>query len=326
MADTTGHGPGGGTRWNTAEPSEPTGSPERAASAGPAEPAPSPESARPPRPHGPLGPPEPVEPRRPARSAGPAGTVRGALLSLAVDLLLPLVVYYAARALGAGQAPALLLSGAPPALRLLAGAVRYRRIDGLDLFFTALLATAALVSVIGGGPRVLLFKNAVLPLAVGGWALGTVFTSRPLAYQLGQRLHTASAARARDRLWQRSAPFRHGLRVLTLVWGAEQFLDGALGSLAAATLPTDTVPLLDRAVSFTLLGLTAVITAGYARRFRLRHALPLFGAPAPVSAPGGTPGPPASATAGPAPEPTAPGGTADSGPRPPRRAPYGGVG
>ncbi|MFF5532212.1 VC0807 family protein [Streptomyces cinerochromogenes] len=243
---------------------------------------------KPPEPPDPPGPPKPRPPK-------PPGAARGALLSLAVDILLPLLVYYAARALGAGQAPALLLSGAPPALRLVAGAVRHRRVDGVDLFLTVLLATAALVSLIGGGPRVLLFKNAALSLAVGGWALATAFTGRPLAFQLGQRLHQGSVARARSGFWRDSAPFRHGLRVLTLLWGAEQLLDGALSTLAAATLPTDTVPLFDRVLSLLLLGLTAGATAVYARRFRIRHALPLFGAPAsapapaPVTAPGATP-------------------------------------
>ncbi|MEV4336716.1 VC0807 family protein [Streptomyces sp. NPDC049590] len=206
------------------------------------------------------------------------------MLSLAGDILLPLLVYYTARACGADQVPALLLSGALPALRLLAGTVRHRRVDGVDLFLTALLVTAALVSLIGGGPRVLLFKNAALSLAVGAWALATAFTRRPLAFHLGQRLHRGDAARARDRIWQGSAAFRRGLRVLTLVWGAEQLLDGGVGALAAATLPPDTVPLLDRAVSLALLALAAVTTAGYARRFRRRHTLPLFGTPASVTA------------------------------------------
>ncbi|CAM5249606.1 MULTISPECIES: VC0807 family protein [Streptomyces] len=223
--------------------------------------------------------------------AGPSGTARGPLLSLAVDLVLPLLVYYVTRALGAGQASALLLSGAPPALRLLAGAARHRRVDGVDLFFTVLLAAAALVSLIGGGPRVLLFKNAALSLAVGGWALGTAFTGRPLAFQVGQRLHPGGTARARDRIWQDSAPFRRALRVLTALWGAEQLLDGALGSAAAATLPTDTVPLLDRALSLLLLGLTAGATAVYTRRFRIRHTLPLFGTPAPATVHRGSPSP-----------------------------------
>ncbi|GAA2729272.1 VC0807 family protein [Streptomyces nogalater] len=240
---------------------------------------------------GPIGAGEPPDrtnrsgPLEPPGRPRPPGTLRGPLLALAVDILLPLLVYYAARALGADQAPALLLSGAPPALRLLADAVRHRRIDGVDLFLTVLLAAAALVSLIGGGPRVLLFKNAALPLAVGAWALGTAFTQRPLAFQLGQRLHRGDAARARAGLWQDSAPFRRGLRVLTLLWGAEQFLDGGAGALAAATLPPDTVPLLDRAVSLVLLALAAGTTAGYTRRFRRRHALPLFGAPAPATAP-----------------------------------------
>ncbi|MGW2418562.1 VC0807 family protein [Streptomyces sp. NPDC001709] len=211
-------------------------------------------------------------PRRGAAAYGP-------LLTVAADILLPLLVYYAARALGTGQGPALLLSGAPPALRLVSGAVRQRRIDGVDLFFTVLLAVAALVSLIGGGPRVLLFKDAALSLAVGAWVLGTGCTGRPLAFQLGQRLHRGPAALARAGLWEDSAEFRQALRVLTLGWGTEQLLDGGLGTLAAATLPTDTVPLLTRVLSLLLLTMTAAATAVYARRFRTRHGHPLLGAP-----------------------------------------------
>ncbi|WP_234384471.1 VC0807 family protein [Streptomyces sp. MMG1121] len=217
-----------------------------------------------------------VSARGGVRAVGPG---HGPGLGIAVDIVVPLLVYYAVRALGAGQGAALLLSGAPPALRLLSGAIRHRRIDGVDLFFTVLLGAAALVSVIGGGPRVLLFKDPVLSLVVGCWVLGTGFTRRPLAFQLGQRLHREPAARARAGLWQDCAEFRRALRFLTLAWGAEQLLDGGLGTLAAATLPTDTVPLFTRVVSLSLLALTAVATAAYARHFRARHGLPLLGAP-----------------------------------------------
>jgi hypothetical protein len=69
------------------------------------------------------------------------------------------------------------------------------------------------------------------------------------------------------------------LRVLTVLWGAEQLLDGSLGTLAAATLPTDAVPLLTRVLSLLLLALTVAATAAGARRFRARHGVPLFGTP-----------------------------------------------
>ncbi|MEU7558535.1 VC0807 family protein [Streptomyces eurythermus] len=297
MAERTGRGDQRGTTGR------PTGTAGAISTAEPIETARPPKQSTPPQPPQPPGsaesskslrPPDP----RPRGSVGstpqgllgsgpprPPGALRGPLLSLAVDILLPLLVYYGARALGADQGPALLLGGAPPALRLLAGAVRHRRVDGVDLFLTVLLVAAALVSLVGGGPRVLLFKNAALSLAVAAWALGTAFTRRPLAFQLGQRMHRGESVRARSGLWRNSAPFRRGQRALTLLWGAEQFLDGGVGALAAATLPPDTVPLLDRAVSLALLTLAAGITAGYARRFRIRHALPLFGAPAPATAP-----------------------------------------
>ncbi|WP_256725667.1 VC0807 family protein [Streptomyces sp. IMTB 2501] len=209
---------------------------------------------------------------------GKGGAAYGPLLSTAVDIVLPLLVYYAARALGIGQGPALLLGGAPPALRLMTGAVRRRRIDGVDLFFTVLLAAAALATLIGGSTRILLFKDAALSLVVGAWVLGTGFTDRPLAFQLSQRLHRGPAALARARTWRGSADLRRGLRVLTVVWGAEQLLDGAFGTLAAATLPTGIVPLLTRVLSLLLLTLTAAATAAYARRFRSRYGVRLFGA------------------------------------------------
>ncbi|MEU4037225.1 VC0807 family protein [Streptomyces collinus] len=216
---------------------------------------------------------------RPAAADAPAVRGRGPLVSLAVDILLPLVVYYAARALGAGQTAALLLSGAPPALRMVTGALGRRRIDGVDLFLTVLLAAAATASAMGGGTRFLLCKDAALSLVVGGWVLSTGFSRSPLAFRLGQRLHRGPAATARDQLWQRSAAFRQALRLLTLLWGTEQLLDGGCGKLAALTLPTDTVPLLIRAQSLGLLALAAVATAVYSRRFRARHGVPLFGAP-----------------------------------------------
>jgi hypothetical protein len=217
--------------------------------------------------------------RRPRTRARTDATAYGPLLTLAVGILLPLLVYYAARGLGVGQGPALLLSGAPPALRLVSGAVRQRRIDGVDLFCTVLLAAAALAALIGGGNRLLLAKDAALSLVVGGWILVTGFTGRPLAFHLGQRLHRGPVAGTRAGIWRDSAEFRRALRVLTVVWGAEQLLDGGLGTLAAATLPTDVVPLLARFLSLLLLVLTAGATVAYARGFRTRHGIPLFGAP-----------------------------------------------
>lgn len=147
----------------------------------------------------------------------------------------------------------------------------------MDLFFTVLLAAAAPASLLGGGTRVLLCKDAVLSLVVGSWVLSTGFTRIPLAFQLGRRLHRGPAARARSKAWQDSAEFRQGLRALTLLWGSEQILDGGFGTLAALTLPTDTVPLLARVQSLVLLALAATATAVHTRRFRARHGLPLFG-------------------------------------------------
>lgn len=63
----------------------------------------------------------------------------------------------------------------------------------MDLFFAVLPATAALVALIGGGPRVMLFRDAAV---VGGRVLGTAFTGRPLAFPLaGDRTGAGRPAR-----------------------------------------------------------------------------------------------------------------------------------
>ncbi|MEV6669640.1 VC0807 family protein [Streptomyces sp. NPDC051162] len=202
---------------------------------------------------------------------------RALLVPLAVDIGLPLALYYVMRAQGAAQWQALLISGVFPAAHALGTAVVRRRLEFFDLFVVGLLALSAATSLISGNPRVLLLKDAALPALLGIWILATLFTARPFAFRLGERLRTGAAVEDAERAWHVMPEYRAALRGLTAFWGCVQLLDAALSTVLALTLPVDVVPLIGRIESFTLLGLVVVATVRRSKRFRAVHGRSLFG-------------------------------------------------
>ncbi|MFE7119998.1 VC0807 family protein, partial [Streptomyces sp. NPDC057654] len=158
-------------------------------------------------------------------------TRRSLTTSIAVNVVFPLGVYYLLRAQGAAQWPALLLSGAAPAVRAAYTLAVRRRVDGFDLFVVGMLALSAGASLISGEPRVLLLKNVVLSLGLATWVLGTLYAPRPFVFQFSRRWHGEAARAERDRLWAESAEFRRALRRVTMLWGGVLFVDASLSTL-----------------------------------------------------------------------------------------------
>ncbi|MCK7624277.1 hypothetical protein MUU72_14400 [Streptomyces sp. RS10V-4] len=220
----------------------------------------------------------------------PADRPRGARrwhalgLPLAVDVALPLALYYLLRAQGAAPWLALLLSGAVPAAHALGAAVLRRRVEVFDLLVVVLLAVSAGLSAFSGSPRVLLLKDAGIPAALGLWILGTLCAARPFPFHFGRRLRGPDGARAAERAWRELPQFRAALRRMTVLWGGAQLLDAALSAVWALTLPVDVVPVLGRCQSLAVLGAVVVLTVRRSRTFRARYGVPLFGVPAPDAA------------------------------------------
>lgn len=210
-------------------------------------------------------------------SRPPASSRSGLLPTLVVNIALPLVLYYAFRVLGLPQWQALVYSSAPPVLRVGWIAVRHRRVDGFDLFLLAMFALSAGLSMVGGSPRVLLFKDVAMPLVLGSWLLGTHLAARPFAFTLAQRSRSAAVAERVEDHWRHSPVFRRALRNLTTLWGGLQLVDAVVHTTLVLTLPVDAVPLVGRCASWGLLGLTVLCTVGAARRFRAWHGRALFG-------------------------------------------------
>ncbi|MFE6686937.1 VC0807 family protein [Streptomyces sp. NPDC057743] len=208
---------------------------------------------------------------------GGAHPLRAVGVSLTVNLVLPLGLYYVLRAQGVAQWQALLLSGAVPTVHALGAAVVRRRVEIFDLVVAGLLAVSAGLSAINGSPRVMLLKDVAIPVVLGLWILGTLLAARPFAFHFGSRLRGAGGEADADRAWRERPEFRGALRVLTILWGGSQMLDAALSAVAACTLPVDVVPVIGRFQSLGILAVVVALTVRRSRVFRRRYGFPLFG-------------------------------------------------
>jgi intracellular septation protein A len=183
---------------------------------------------------------------------------RGAV-TLVIDVVLPVALFYLLRAGGVEQLAALLVSGAPPALRVAYTLVRTRHIDTIGALVLVAVVLAVAGSLIEGDPRTLLIRNALLSFPFAIWMLASLGARRPLTYQTAKAL-LPSRARAFERAWTDEPAFRHVWRRLTVLWGGGLLLQAAASVLMAYTLPIDAVPGLDTALSVGVFIVLQIIT------------------------------------------------------------------
>ncbi|MGW4482837.1 VC0807 family protein [Amycolatopsis sp. NPDC004368] len=185
---------------------------------------------------------------------------RSSALALLIDIGAPVGGYYLLRAFGVVPVWALVLSGLPPALRVLYTAATRRRVDGMGLFVLAILAVSVTTTVLTGDARLLLVRNAWFSTLAGFWLLASLFLGRrPVTYAAARALLPGKGA-ALDGLWDQRPSFRRVWRVLAVVWGIGGLVHSGISIAMAYTLPVDDVPVLDTVVSIGFFVLLQVVT------------------------------------------------------------------
>ncbi|NWJ74554.1 hypothetical protein HX744_29225 [Pseudonocardia sp. ICBG1122] len=176
------------------------------------------------------------------------------------DVVAPLMLFYGLRAVGVAAGPALLAGAAVPAARALWVLLRHRRVEWFALLVLVLCVASAATALLGGDPRALLAREALVTAALGAVLLASVPSQRPVLFTIG-RLTLAQAGHGTDgwdRRWAGSARFRGIWRWLTAGWAAGLFLDAGLRVLAAYTLPVDVVPAVQAVQWFAVLAVLLV--------------------------------------------------------------------
>jgi hypothetical protein len=171
------------------------------------------------------------------------------LLQMLIDFGLPLVVYYGLRAAGVDQWWSLLLSGVVPVAAVIVNFVRSRTVDLLAVFVLSVVALSLGVSAMTGDARTMLIRDAwggLLGGLIALWLLASVRFGRPAPMYLYRAFVLAKVGpdglRRWEAKWDDNQRFRHGMRVLTFVWGCAGLLNVAVTLLAAYLLPLDLAP------------------------------------------------------------------------------------
>jgi hypothetical protein len=184
----------------------------------------------------------------------------GLAVTLLCDVVSPVAGYYVLRALGVSETWSLILSGLPPAAKVLVTLLRRRKIDGMGVFVLFIVGLSLVTAVLSGDPRTLLVRGGWVSLLIAAWMFGSlVFTRRPTTYQATIAL-LPGRADALEHFWETRPSFRRVWRVLAVVWGCGTLVGCALNILMAYTLPVDSVPALDTGLQIGSFVVLQVIT------------------------------------------------------------------
>lgn len=171
----------------------------------------------------------------------------GAVLApVLVDLVVPLLIFYGLRRAGVGVVGATLAGSVIPVLRTAYSIVRGRRVEWMAVFMIVALVVGTIASLAMHSPRLLLAKDGVITAMCGAWMLGTVALGKPLLLAIGRGIAEAKRGKGGGEVWagrwDRDAGFRHGIRLITIVWGVGLVFDAVVRVVIAYVLPLDAVP------------------------------------------------------------------------------------
>jgi hypothetical protein len=191
---------------------------------------------------------------------------RWTALSVLLDVVAPLAVFYGSRAAGLNQWWALMLGVVPGILGIALTWGRQRRLSSIGVFVLVSMALSVLVAVFTGDPRALLARESWLTGAGGLWMIVSLLLNRPLLLDFMIRVAGPVGAARYDRLWRHNRVFHHWFVVASVVWGTSFAIDAACRVVLAYTVPVDRVPMLSTLLLVVMLCIGHGTTLLYGRR------------------------------------------------------------
>jgi hypothetical protein len=182
--------------------------------------------------------------------------VKGLAPMVIVDVALPLATYFLLRQTGMGAFWAYLISGVWPLLKLIAGAVRSRRLDAFSILILIFIVLGAVTALVTGDVRTLLVRDSITTGGFGLVCLVSLLFARPLLFYIGRTFATDGSEAGYawwNGLWQYPT-FRSSQRVITAMWGIAYVAESVLRIVLAYTIDDlDVVILIMNIVPFVVL-------------------------------------------------------------------------
>jgi uncharacterized membrane protein len=199
----------------------------------------------------------------------------GMVVSLALmavfDVGLSILIFYVLRSQGASETVAYLGASGGPIVGMLVSWLRTRQVGGVSIIILVFLVISALVSLIGGGGRILLLKDSVL---TGGFGLVTLVSAipifpTPLMFYFGLKFATDGSRAGVDAwydLWRKYREFRAGQYLINTVWGVSFVVEALVKAAFTFTVPYNTAYTINQVLPLLVLAGVLVWTISYGRR------------------------------------------------------------
>jgi hypothetical protein len=203
------------------------------------------------------------EPGAPSlRALGP-GAIGGALV--------PLAVYYIVRPHVGGDAPALMIAGAPAAAWVAVGWVRTRRIDPIgSIVLFGFLAGILASLLLGGNAFVLKVRDSAFTGLFALACLASLAWRRPIMFFIGRALsagNDAAKLMAYEELWSLPTAPRT-FRIITAVWGLGLLVEAGARVALAVVLPTGAFLAVSPVLGGLVIGGLFAFTVWFSKRAR----------------------------------------------------------
>ncbi len=196
-----------------------------------------------------------------------AGRIATVAIEGLVNFVLPYLIYVRAEP-RLGDVHALLASSLPPIVWSLVEFARRRRVDAISMMVLAGIVLSLLAFIGGGSVRFLQLRENLVTGLIGLAFLVSAAIGRPLIYQLARagKQRASGADLAKFEALRDNWRFKHGMMVMTLVWGF-----GLLAETVAACVLVYSMSIADYLIvspflGYGAMGAMALWTIWYVRR------------------------------------------------------------
>lgn len=210
-----------------------------------------------------------------AADAARRKAMRGMVTMMLVDIGLPVATYYLLTSFGVRDWLALTVGGLVAGLRAVFPIVRDRKVDGFAVFILALFAFGLVMAFVTGDARFVLAKDSVGTGLAGLVMLGTCVVGKPLIFYSTRKFMSGGdplKVQGWNHLWDTQAGFRHGQRVLTVVWGVGMLTEAVVRVVLVYLLPISVMVGLSTVLQIVTFGGLIAFSMVYGKRMQAKGA------------------------------------------------------
>ena len=194
------------------------------------------------------------------------GRLRSVAMIAIFDIGGPLLAYNVLRANGVGTVAALILSGLFPAVGVIIGIIRHRRVDAVGVLVLAGIVVGAILGLVSQNPKLVLDEGSVSTGVFGLICLGSLATDKPMMYRFALEFMGPDTERGREFADLRQyREFRRAFVVITVVWGAAYLVEAAARVLIVQETSAGTALAVSKVLPYAVAAVLIAWTVGYGR-------------------------------------------------------------